>query len=84
MLLNMSNLVSRLSISESSIRRKIREGTFPVGRSLGRKRVWYPSDVDNWLVEQIGTPGDQTESADHKSGNWLQSYVGDLAEWGRS
>ena len=45
---------------------------------------WVEEAGLDMLVEQIGTPGDQTESADHKSGNWLQSYVGDLAEWGRS
>lgn len=87
-LLNTTQLISRLAISETSLKRLIRDRLFPAPRSiLGRKKVWYRLDVDKWLVEQIGIPGipgDQTESADHKSGNWLQSYVGDLAEWGRS
>lgn len=84
-LLNTTQLISRLAISETSLKRLIRDRLFPAPRSiLGRKKVWYRLDVDDWLAKQIGIPGDQTESADHKSGNWLQSYVGDLAEWGRS
>lgn len=85
MLMNMNDVVDRVRLSETSIRRLIRSGSFPVARSLlGRRKVWLAADIDNWLAKQIGTAGDQTQNADHKSGNWLQSCVGDLAEWGRS
>lgn len=83
-LLNIMEVSQRIRLSQTSIRRLLKEGRFPVSRSLlGRRKFWLASDIDNWLVEQIGRTED-AKNADHKSGNWLQSYVGDLAEWGRS
>ena len=72
MLLNINQVAERICLSVTSVRRMMRLGTFPAARSLlGRKKVWYPADVDSWLAKQIGTPFDGVEE---KSGNWLSRW----------
>lgn len=45
----MKDVVSVTKLSESSIRRMIRDGAFPESHKLiGRRRVWKPTDIQEW------------------------------------
>jgi predicted DNA-binding transcriptional regulator AlpA len=45
----MKDIVNETGLSESSIRRKLKDGAFPEPRQLiGRRRVWKPSDIEDW------------------------------------
>lgn len=57
-LLKMSDLERETSLSESTIRRRIREGSFPAGKHIGGGRVVWPErDVDAWK-ERVLTAAD--------------------------
>ena len=46
-----SDVKAATGLSESSIRRKMKNGTFPASHQLvGRRRVWKPSDVEEWAA----------------------------------
>lgn len=71
-LLNIMEVSQRIRLSQTSIRRLLKEGRFPVSRSLlGRRKYWLAGDIDDWLANQIRIPGDLVEE---KSGNWLSRW----------
>ena len=50
LILRESELVKILNISASTIRRKIKAGTFPLYIKLGPKaKGWRTSDIETWL-----------------------------------
>ncbi len=45
---------AQTGLSESTIDRKVREGTFPRPVSLGARAVgWLASDIDKWIAERV-------------------------------
>ena len=62
-------LCKRLGISDTSLRRLIREGTFPAGTKLGAapncKRLWPEAAVEQWMeARHAERPG--RKDGDHR------------------
>ncbi|MFS2108642.1 helix-turn-helix transcriptional regulator [Sphingomonas sp. Sphisp140] len=54
--LRMKEVRQRTGLSTSTIYRKIQEGTFPPGHSLGAKaRRWLDSEVQSWIEAQLAS-----------------------------
>lgn len=59
-------------LSESSIRRMVKAGTFPKGYNLiGRKRVWKPAEVKDWMDQILTEAGPKRPE---KSGKILSKF----------
>ncbi|MBW8191439.1 AlpA family transcriptional regulator [Neiella marina] len=53
-ILSLKDVKSRVSLSRSTIYRRMAAGVFPIAISLGCRRVgWLESEVDTWLKKQI-------------------------------
>ena len=50
MIWTIENIKQATTLSESSITRMVRAGTFPRPSFIGRRRVWKPSDVEEWAA----------------------------------
>jgi len=51
----MVDLVEIFKISESTIRRRIRNGEFPEGRKYGGVRLWTAQDI-SYMLDQLQSP----------------------------
>jgi len=49
MIWRIENVKQATTLSESSIARMVRAGTFPRPSFIGRRRVWNPDDVRDWV-----------------------------------
>ncbi|QJU56827.1 AlpA family phage regulatory protein [Sphingomonas sp. AP4-R1] len=53
--LRQEEVIARTTLSESTIRRRERAGTFPRRVMLGANSVaWYASDIDDWIADPMG------------------------------
>lgn len=56
-----SNLIStaqvklQTGLSNTSLWRKAKQGTFPTPVYLGQKKMWYQHQIDEWLNENLTT-----------------------------
>ena len=58
-------VTARTGLSRSTIKVRMREGSFPKPLSLGSRAVgWIEAEVDEWIRERIAESRD-TESAAH-------------------
>jgi prophage regulatory protein len=53
--IDLPELLGRIPINSVTIWRKMRDGTFPRARSLGRKMGWLESEIDAWLLSRPTT-----------------------------
>ncbi|WP_394693885.1 helix-turn-helix transcriptional regulator [Hyphobacterium sp.] len=68
----MSELVEITKLSEATIRRKVRDGSFPAPFKItARRTVWKPEDVRQW-ADQVTKKADKT---DDKSTSWLSRFA---------
>ena len=52
-LIRIREVMAKVTLSQSTIYKGIREGTFPKGRRIGGQAVaWIESDVDDWIDRQ--------------------------------
>lgn len=50
--LQLSEVVERTGLSSSSIERREKDGTFPLRRETGPRRIgWLESEIDKWIKE---------------------------------
>jgi len=42
-------------LSNTSLWRKAKQGTFPTPVYLGQKKMWYQFQIDTWLAENLKT-----------------------------
>jgi prophage regulatory protein len=62
-LIRLPEVIKRVSLSRSSIYKKMSEGRFPRSRPLGPKcAVWVESEIDRWINMVAGF-----ENSDHRS-----------------
>lgn len=68
----MKDVVSVTGLSESSIRRKMRDRSFPQSHKLiGRRRVWKPADIQEWAD---GIFADKKKNDPDKSLGFLSKF----------
>ena len=55
--LRLPAVIERTGLSESTIRRQVRRGTFPAPVPLGDRAVGWDSDaVDGWIADKLAAP----------------------------
>ncbi len=53
-ILRLPEVTSKTGLSEATICRRIKEGTFPKSIALGgRLRGWLASEVDQWVADRV-------------------------------
>jgi prophage regulatory protein len=58
-LIRLPEVIKRVSLSRSSIYKKMSEGRFPRSRPLGPKcAVWVESEIEGWINMVAGSEGD--------------------------
>lgn len=66
------DVVDLTKLSSATIRRKVRDGSFPRPFKItSRRTVWRPEDVRLW-ADQITNDADQS---DEKSTSWLSRFA---------
>jgi len=67
-LLRIRDVCARTTLSQGTIYKRIREGTFPRGKRLGGQAVaWLESDVDEWIGQQLEADPDDWLTPDRKA-----------------
>ncbi|MCF7970820.1 MAG: AlpA family phage regulatory protein [Methylococcaceae bacterium] len=54
-LVSTAQVKSQTGLSNTSLWRKAKQGTFPVPVYLGQKKMWYQFQIDKWLDENLKT-----------------------------
>lgn len=56
--LSIADVVRETSLSEATIRRKVRDGSFPRPRALGPlRKFWTEREVEQWKAEILAASG---------------------------
>ena len=70
---DLKTVCAMAGLSESSVRRMTKAGTFPSSHKLiGRRRVWNPTDVRNWAE---GILCDRGQNKPEKSPGILSKFL---------
>ena len=71
-IIDMNELRQRkLPLSESSIRRMMRENKFPKSRQLyGSRKGWLEAEIDQWIEQSFSMEGASTQRG------WLADFAG--------
>mgnify|MGYP000441519589 CR=1 FL=1 len=54
-LLSTAEVKKQTSLSNTTLWRKTKDGTFPLPVYLGNKKLWHQYQIDDWLSENLKT-----------------------------